>query len=321
MVADGVKAQCVVTSPPYFRLRDYGVRGQLGLESSWVGYVARVRGVMRRVREVLADDGIAWLNLGDSYYSPREGGSVGVHSTINGQHTQLEFRKASRNRECRIHSPDIDGPNRRRHLGLKAKDLIGMPWRVAFALQMDGWWLRSDVVWSKANPMPESVSDRPTKSHEYVFLLAKSERYFYDAAAIAEPATYAAPNGAQHSPYGQGITPRSVSGNSTRKLRDDHLGNGVPWEGLTRNVRSVWTIVQEPFPGAHFATFPRNLVRRCILAGSRPGDVVFDPFMGSGTVAEVADSLGRRFIGCELNPQYAAMYGRDRAAQIGMGLG
>lgn len=321
MIADGVKVQTIVTSPPYWGLRDYGVPGQFGLERTWVRHVARIRGAFRLAHQLLADDGVLWLNYGDSYHSARPGGAIGDNSTIKGQRGQEEFRKASRAMKSRIQPPDIDGPNRRRQSGLKPKDLVGMPWRVAFALQEDGWYLRSDVIWSKANPMPESVVDRPTKSHEYVFLLAKSEHYHYDAAAIAEPAASLGPNGPQHSPYGQGFTRRSKSGNATREHRADHLGSGVPWEGITRNVRSVWTMVQQPFPGAHFATFPQALVRRCVLAGSRGGDTVFDPFMGSGTVAQVADGLGRRWIGCEINPEYAAMYGRQRAAQLGMGLG
>lgn len=188
MIADGVRAQCVVTSPPYWGLRDYGIAGQFGLERTWVRHVARTRAVFRLVRQVLAGDGVLWLNYGDSYYTPRVGGGVGGNSTINGQGSQEAFRDAQRARKSRKQlsntaSPHRSAANRRYHsgAGLKPKDLVGMPWRIAFALQANGWYLRSDVVWHKPNPMPESVYDRPTKAHEYLFLLARSERYRYDA--------------------------------------------------------------------------------------------------------------------------------------------
>lgn len=367
MIADGVRVQCVVTSPPYWGLRDYGVVGQLGLERSWVRHVARMRATFRLVRELLADDGVLWLNYGDSYYSPRANGGVGGSSTINGQRTQEEFRRASRAMKSRIRPPDVDGPNRRGgQAALKAKDMVGMPWRVAFALQADGWYLRSDVIWHKPNPMPESVSDRPTKSHEYVFLLSRSERYHYDAKAIAEPASENT-----HS-RGHGVNPKAASGwadgpgvsHSTKDharvkagLKDStKFGRGAGWRRkqdaqqqisggdrmsgfntrwknkqnpsfsaavskivATRNVRTVWTLPTEPFSGAHFATFPRALVERCILSGSRPGDVIFDPFMGSGTVAFVAESLGRRFLGCELSPEYLALH-EARRTTLGLPL-
>jgi len=190
--------------------------------------------------------------------------------------------------------------------GLKPKDLCGVPWRVAFALQADGWYLRSDIIWSKPNPMPESVTDRPTKAHEYLFLLSKQERYYYDAAAIAEPAIYAG-----DVKTGLGSTKEFDAEKQRTLLRGERT------IGDTRNRRSVWTIATEPFPDAHFATFPTALVKPCILAGSRVGDVVFDPFMGSGTVAQVAQDLGRHWLGCELSPEYARMI-EKRTRQQGM---
>ena len=337
MLADGVRVQCVVTSPPYWGLRDYGVAGALGLERTWVRHVARMRAVFRQVRQLLAEDGVLWLNYGDSYHSPRPPGGVGYNSTINGQRSQEEFRKASRAMKSRIRPPDVDGPNRRRQAALKAKDLVGMPWRVAFALQSDGWWLRSDVIWSKPNPMPESIRDRPTKSHEYVFLLSRSERYHYDAKAIAEPSSDKShPRVGQVKVQGWAEGPGSHSPKDHARakagLKDStKFGRGAGWRvpgafGHTvtdlveeRNVRTVWTMPTQPFSGAHFATFPEELVRRCILAGSRTGDVVFDPFMGSGTVAKVATDLGRRFIGCELSAEYLKLH-ELRRTTIGMPL-
>jgi DNA modification methylase len=344
---DGLKVQCIVTSPPYWGLRDYDVRGQIGLERTWQRHVAVMRGVFRLAREILADDGVLWLNYGDSYHSPRTGGSVGANSTINGQRTLQEFRRASRAMKSRIRPPDVDGPNRRRQQAIKAKDLRGMPWRVAFALQADGWYLRSDVVWHKTNPMPESVYDRPTKCHEYVFLLSKSEHYHYDASAIAEPRTGNAhgrgdgvnpkarrnprvagwADGAgSHSPKDHARTQQDIRSGTKfgreagwRTKQNESFSGAVNELVETRNIRSVWTFPTQPFEGAHFATFPEELVKRCILAGSRPGDVVFDPFHGSGTVGAVARSLGRQFIGIELNPSYIELE-HLRGSQLGMGI-
>jgi site-specific DNA-methyltransferase (cytosine-N4-specific) len=328
MIAEGVRAQCVVTSPPYWGLRDYGVAGQFGLERTWVRHVARMRYVLRLVRELLTDDGVLWLNYGDSYHSPRAPGEVGGHSTINGQRTQEEFRRASRALKSRIRPPDVDGPNRRRQGMLKAKDLVGMPWRVALALQADGWWLRSEVIWHKPNPMPESVSDRPTKAHEHLFLLSRSEVYRYDAAAISEPTTGGAHprqkpvSGHVHGPGSHGAKDHA---RSKAGLRDStKFGRGAGWRVPgsfgsvvtetqdSRNARTVWTIPTQAYSGAHFATFPEELVARCVLAGSRPGDTILDPFMGSGTVGQVATDLGRNFIGCELNPEYVALHDSRR---------
>lgn len=334
MVADGVRVQCVVTSPPYWGLRDYSAAGQFGLERTWIRHVARMRGVFRRVRELLADDGTLWMNYGDSY-----AGAPGGWQGKNGQ-------RASRTFTARIDLP-------KRGNGLKPKDLVGMPWRVALALQDDGWWLRSDIIWHKSNPMPESVTDRPTKAHEYIFLLAKAEQYYYDLHALTEPSsaeTHArAARGRSDShkwadggPGNQtiakvspsagrkpGVNPKAAkdAGREEQGLRDStRFGRGAGWRNkqnesfaaavvdvvAMRNARTVWTIPTQPFPGAHFATFPEALVARCILAGSRPGDTVFDPFMGSGTVGKVATDLGRNFIGCELNQKYVDLHDMRR---------
>lgn len=265
--------RCCVTSPPYWGLRDYGEADQIGLEQTPEAYVAELVQVFREVRRVLADDGTLWLNLGDSYNG--SGGAGGDYSEGGLKEGQ----------------PKYPG---RRFGALKPKDLVGIPWRVAFALQADGWWLRQDIIWHKPNPMPESVTDRCTKAHEYVFLLTKSARYYYDAEAVAEEAlaknhhdytgtSYSAPGQAAH------------TGNRHKELDGP----------MTRNRRSVWSITTKPFKGAHFAVMPEALAEPCVLAGSAPGDLVLDPFTGSGTVAVVALKHGRNFIGTELNPDYA----------------
>jgi DNA modification methylase len=349
MAADDVRVQTCITSPPYFGLRDYqtgtweggdaecdhlevgpqgragretpGGRGgsfphtdraykalcrkcgalridqQLGLESTPEEYVSELVSVFRAVRDVLADDGTLWLNLGDSY----AGGKLG--RADNGRTVQgrilgwVEYDMGA----AKGRSPPA---------GFKPKDLLGIPWRVAFALQSDGWYLRSDIIWHKPNPMPESVTDRPTKAHEYLFLLAKSERYYYDAEAIKEPS----------------VDPESYTG---RKPRSPDKREGDPFfatkvgnhaEGKLyelRNRRSVWSIATTPFSGAHFATFPRALIEPCVIAGARPNDTVLDPFMGSGTTGQVATDLGRNFIGCELNPKYIEL-NEMRRTTIGM---
>lgn len=296
--------QTVVTSPPYWGLRDYGVAGQIGLEKTPGEYVEALVGIFAEIRRVLRSDGTVWLNLGDTYHNADKwsggGANTGKHTrTPNGEVAS----KAVRRRWSALE-------------GLKPKDLVGIPWRVALALQADGWCLRADIIWAKPNPMPESVTDRPTKAHEYIFLLTKSARYFYDADAVREPATY--PNGPNapdriSSPYGQGFTRRARSGNKARKLvvptrPNDHRGSSMPWEDTNgRNLRDVWTIATEPSRQAHFATMPKALVEPCVKAGSRPGDLVLDPFAGSGTTGVVVLRLGRRFVGIELNPEYAEM--------------
>lgn len=271
-VPDGC-AQTCVTSPPYFGLRDYGARAQIGQEPTPRAFVEALVGVMREVRRVLADDGTLWLNIGDSYNSGASGGLGG--STISGgQANQARSNRSAARGMVR---------------GYKPKDLLGIPWRLAFALQDDGWYLRSDIVWAKPNPMPESVTDRPTRSHEYVFLLSKRARYFYDGAAIREPGTNRAAGNVTHKQTALGGTKSGLCNISAAE---------------TRNARDVWTIVPEPFDGAHFATMPPALARRCILAGSRRGDIVLDPFGGAATTALAALREGRRAVLCELNPEY-----------------
>jgi site-specific DNA-methyltransferase (cytosine-N4-specific) len=329
--------RCCVTSPPYWGLRDYGtasweggdlacdhrlwghasdkptpggrggsmpkqevvqrtvcrkcggrrIDAQLGLEPTHDDYVAEMVAVFREVRRVLADDGTLWLNLGDSYArDPAKGGT----GTPNGRNTPEMGYTGAKPVPC----------------GLKPKDLVGIPWMVAFALRADGWYLRSDIIWSKPNPMPESVTDRPTKAHEYLFLLSKSPRYYYDADAIRSPL-----RPKTETTFG---SRRRSRGDGSGLVKAANLARDVPvrrprldedGEPSGANARTVWTIASEPYDGAHFATFPRALVTPCILAGSALGDVVLDPFMGSGTVGQVAESLGRRWFGCELNPDYA----------------
>ena len=279
-LADG-SARCCVTSPPYWGLRDYGHAGQLGLEATPEAYVAKMVGVFREVRRVLSDDGTLWLNLGDSYASS---GGERAYGSSDG---------------------DVGrGPGTRRHdvpaSGLKPKDLVGIPWRVAFALQADGWYLRSDIIWHKPNPMPESVTDRPTKAHEYLFLLTKSARYYYDAAAIAEPV--ARPDMTHRSAKVSPAQTAAFRGNAPT-----NIGRCGTDPEAGRNKRTVWTVATQPFREAHFAVMPEALVEPCVLAGSAVGDTVLDPFTGSGTVGVVALRHGRNFVGTELNPAYAAM--------------
>jgi DNA modification methylase len=309
---DDESVQCVVTSPPYWGLRDYGVAGQIGLEKTPAEFVARLVEVFEEVRRVLRPDGVCFVNLGDSYATGTVAGRGAT--TTEGPHVPAGW--AGRSQPVRAGTPN----------GLKTKDLVGIPWRVAFALQDAGWWLRQDIIWAKPNPMPESVTDRCTKSHEYIFLLTKSARYFWDAEAIKEGATYVGPNspGSQASPYGQGFTRRAQqgrsAGNKSHKYVDQYeadegethrtkagLMKVADTEWLSRNKRSVWTIATAPFAEAHFATFPPEIPELCIKAGSKPGDTVLDPFGGAGTTGLVADRLQRNAILIELNPDYAAM--------------
>lgn len=304
----GIAKTCV-TSPPYWGLRDYGHEDQIGLESTPDEYVAQLVAVFREVRRVLSDDGTLWLNLGDSY-----AGSWGNQG-----------RKAERGTQRPINgeilTPVLDGryPTTGSNTGkipegsgLKPKDLIGIPWRVAFALQADGWFLRSDIIWAKPNPMPSSVTDRPTSSHEHVFLLSKSRTYFYDADAIAEPSV----TGDTRRPYGsEGAWQVDGRDRSARAGGQQRKGGS----GITRNARDVWTIGSKPYSGAHFATMPPALAKRCILAGSRVGDTVIDPFLGSGTTGQCAERLGRKWIGCELQEDYVSLI-EERTAQQGLGI-
>ena len=301
--------RCCVTSPPYWGLRDYGHPGQLGLERTPEEYVSNLVEVMREVRRVLADDGALWLNLGDRYTGQINGPGSAKQASNAGRGAEAagarRRRTASPGAKRSLHSVSALGFLKKAQW-LKPKDLVGIPWRVAFALQADGWYLRSDIIWHKPNPMPESVADRPTKAHEYLFLLAKSQRYYYDAAAVAEPT--------------DGRTWHDVTGPPRLDVpgQSKQDGHGRRHAGFnsryfsappptTRNRRSVWTIATQPFSGAHFAVMPEALVEPCILAGSKPGDLVLDPFAGSGTVGVVALRHGRSFVGCEINPEYAAM--------------
>jgi DNA modification methylase len=303
--------QCCVTSPPYWGLRDYGVTGQLGLEGTPEGYVQNMVDVFGWVRRVLRDDGILWLNLGDSY-----AGSWGAQSRPNGNDlkSNLEGGSPLSARQIAAHPKETQTGSLKNTPGMKAKDLIGLPWRVAFALQADGWWLRSDIIWSKPNPMPESVTDRPTKAHEYVFLLSKSATYYYDADAIAEEAEYredarafGEAGGARHGDEGRTYRPSVKRGGFNGKTNALSGREAFRAFRMTRNARTVWDIATQPYAQAHFATFPEELARRCILAGSRPGDHVLDPFGGSGTVAQVATGNGRESIYIDLNPAYVEL--------------
>ena len=277
--------QCCVTSPPYWGLRDYGVEGQLGLEKTPEEYVAKMIAVFSEVKRVLRNDGTLWLNLGDSYYNYRPGCTSQTKQTLNGAEGKV------------IEFTDKRGSKQE---GLKEKDLCGIPWRVAFALQADGWYLRQDIIWHKPNPMPESVKDRCTKSHEYIFLLTKSARYFYDAEAVRE----------QSKPW---IADRKDGQSSARvaTLPGDKRETKVEYRKYAElkgaNRRSVWTISTKPFKEAHFATFPPEIPEICIKAGSKPGDTILDPFSGAATTGLVAERLGREYIGIELNPDYVKM--------------
>ena len=272
------KARMCVTSPPYYGLRDYGgEESQIGQEQTPEEFIDELVKVFREVRNVLTDDGTCWVNVGDSYYNYRPGRGQGlVKQTVSNTKQDL---------------PDVCPRRGNRLKGLKEKDLIGIPWMFAFAMRADGWYLRQDIIWHKPNPMPESVKDRCTKSHEYIFLFSKNKKYFYDNEAIKEPAkdwgTRDRTKGKYHN-EGTGLQPHSG------------LSKSYP----TKNKRSVWSITNKPYRGAHFAVYPPDLIEPCIKAGSEKGDIVLDPFMGSGTTAAVAKSLGRDYIGCELHDDY-----------------
>jgi DNA modification methylase len=274
-IDEGVKVQTCVTSPPYFGLRDYGVDGQIGLEQNPKEYIENMVDVFNHVKELLADDGTLWVNIGDSY----------CMSSMRGKNSA--FKSIDQSKQGIVHI------NRNIPNGMKAKDLMGIPWMLAFALREAGWYLRQDIIWHKPNPMPESVTDRCTKSHEYIFLLSKSQQYYFDHVAIKE----------------QGVTPAGTKGAKGSVERQNQFGvNARPpeykiYDGM-RNKRDVWSVNVRPYKGAHFATYPTALIEPCIKAGSRVNDIVFDPFMGSGTTAQVAKQLGRQYLGCELNPEY-----------------
>jgi len=306
---------CVVTSPPYFGLRDYGVAGQIGLEPSPADFVAEMVGVFREVRRVLRQDGTAWVNLGDSYNNRTKVRTSSHQPALNGFVDDNWAERAARG-GVRMSRSDGD---------LKEKDLIGIPWLVAFALRADGWYLRRDIIWHKLNPMPESVRDRPSTAHEYIFLLTKGVRYFYDAESIMEPVS---PN--THARLSQDVAAQvgSARANGGRKTNGNMkavgagpkttaAGSGIKNnESFTaacslpvthRNKRSVWPVTTEGFSEAHFATFPPALIEPCIKAGCPVGGTVLDPFGGAGTTGLVADRLQRNAILIELNPEYAAI--------------
>ena len=312
--AEGIKAQTCVTSPPYYGLRDYGRDGQIGLEETPQMYVDAMVEVFRCVWDVLEDDGTLWLNIGDTYYNYRGRTDAFVKQTVAKTKQDLPSHSPTRNNK-------LDG--------FKGKDLIGIPWMLAFALRADGWYLRQDIIWHKPNPMPESVKDRCTKAHEYIFLLTKSDRYHFDSAAIEEPIqdvtalrmlrgvsdTHKNVNGAPGQTKHSMNQPRP----NVRKEFDSSMGGGgtsfVGHSGYkkadgtlmikpTRNKRSVWTVNTKPYKGAHFAVFPEELIEPCILAGAPTDGIVLDPFMGSGTTAAMALRLGRQYLGCELNEDY-----------------
>ena len=314
---------CCVTSPPYFGLRDYGNDEQIGLEETPEAFVESLVNVFREVKRVLADDGTLWLNLGDSY---ARAGGWSNNNGLDGVATRQESKRA-------VSNLATDGGKSQKLVeGLKQKDLIGIPWRVALALQADGWYLRQDIIWSKPNPMPEGVTDRCTKAHEYIFLLSKSPKYFYDAEAIREPCESADPNSVSFRKNGKSDSRKKHSkdcpscdgsGDEIDENGDDCIacgGSGIAniggaktavknegfWMPPTngRNKRSVWEVTTRPYSGAHFATFPPDLIKPCIMAGCPAGGNVLDPFGGSGTTGMVALELGRSAELIELNPSY-----------------
>jgi len=301
MAAESV--QCCVTSPPYYGLRDYGVDGQIGLEETPELFIAKLVDVFREVRRVLKDDGTCWVNIGDSYWGGKgQSGSGGMEFQQMRVETGVSFSSPA----AHVGGNGKTRPTDKKHESIKPKDLIGIPWMLAFALRADGWYLRSEIIWHKLNPMPESVTDRPTKAHEQIFLLSKSPKYFYDSDAVKEP-----------------CSPANVADFKNRKTMDNK-SNGVgsyeearpdlcrsreaymPSDFL-RNRRSVWSIASAPYTDAHFATFPPALIEPCILAGSRIGDTVIDCFGGSGTTAQVANKFGRKAVLIELNPDYCEL--------------
>lgn len=323
---DSESVQCCVTSPPYWGLRDYGIEGQIGLEKTPEEYIEKMVRVFREVHRVLKNDGTIWINIGDSYY-----GSWGNSGAREGNQREKRRPRLERNGQS------TDRPaSSKKHNSIKPKDLIGIPWMLAFALRADGWYLRQDIIWSKPNPMPESVTDRCTKSHEYIFLLSKSQRYYYDSDAIREnpkPSTIARlsqdinnqtgslrANGGTRPDRPMKTVFKGRGGLSKpdydkRKWIDRHDGISRPpmtmknrqYNPLGANKKSVWTLPTARFPDAHFATFPPQLIAPCILAGSREGDTVLDTFFGSGVTGEVARDHGRKCDGIEIHPDYCEL--------------
>lgn len=282
-----------VTSPPYFGLRDYGHAGQIGLEQTPDEFVAKLVEVFREVRRVLRDDGTLWLNLGDSYASAKSK-AVQANLANFGCNSPSAYIEAAQDRATSY-------ATRKKVSGVHSKQLLGIPWRVAFALQADGWTLRQDIIWHKPNPMPEGVKDRCTKAHEYIFLLSKGPRYYFDSEAIKEPLAESSLPRLRQNIAGQVGTTRHVGKTNGNFKAQGNLETGL------RNKRSVWTVTTKPFKGAHFATFPPDLIEPCVLAGCPEGGTVLDPFGGAGTTGLVAARNNRNSILCELNPEYAAM--------------
>ena len=286
---------CCVTSPPYWGLRDYGVDGQIGLEKTPDEYVEKLVNVFREVKRVLKNDGTLWLNLGDTYSAHKDCKSIPDSLRVGGRSETANVieKGQSHSRNSKM----------LKSVGLKNKDLCGVPWRVAFALQADGWYLRSDIIWHKPNPMPESVTDRPTKSHEYIFLLAKSQKYYFDNEAVGSPIQEDTIERYKRSWNGDGMRDfPSGPQNHIQKFMDPQ-NKKREWA----NIKTVWTVTTKPFKEAHFATFPEKLIIPCIKAGCPKGGVVLDPFGGSGTTGVVAEKLGRDYILIELNPNYIEM--------------
>lgn len=321
--------QCCVTSPPYWGLRNYGVEGQLGLEKTPEGFVAAMVGVFGEVRRVLRDDGTLWLNLGDSYAGSGCGWGGGSMSENAGQHAAVHGIDEPRKSKDQRPPP-----------GLKQKDLIGIPWLVAFALRADGWYLRSEITWCKKVPMPESVLDRPTSATEKIFLFSKAARYFYDADAVRNPPSESYANDPR---WQTGSTDKNekngyeaAGAQNPKRLHRvfdkqrghsrRHAGFNDRWDAMERaqqrangsNMRNFWLLGPDPYPESHFATFPREVPKRCILAGSKTGDTILDPFGGSGTTGKMALELGRKALLIELNPEYCKLI--ERRCDVTMGL-
>jgi DNA modification methylase len=316
---------CCVTSPPYWGLRDYGVAGQLGQEATPEEFIATMTAVFREVRRILKPEGTCWVNMGDSYSAGGMGKGSGKQTTNRGTQT----------------GGHMDKP-RKAPPGYKPKDLVGQPWMLAFALRADGWYLRQDIIWSKPNPMPESVTDRCTKAHEYIFLLTKSARYFYDHEAIKEQSVCGHPPGNRThrsaTEYDKGderhrtktglvayagrVRESAAKGSFSGKTESMAETGQNAFRAITneRNKRSVWTVPSAPFKEAHFATYPPDLIKPCILAGCPVGGTVLDPFGGSGTTGAVALELGRKAILCELNPEYVGIMRRRTSVTVGLAL-
>ncbi len=325
---------CVVTSPPYFGLRDYGVDGQIGLEPTPESYIETIVEVFQEVRRVLRTDGTVWLNLGDSFW-----GGKGQSGSRDAEYQDRRNEAGSSLNRGYQHANGGKGkmrPTDRRHSIIKPKDLCMIPHRTAIALQQDGWWVRSDIVWAKPNPMPESVEDRPTRAHEYIFLLSRTEKYWYDHEAIKEPCVtpsddkshhaFGAPGGKVSSNHfqkrisGKKWSPQQGGGgNGFRGHSGNTLADGTTY--TVRNKRSVWEVTTRPYDGAHFATFPPDLIKPCILAGCPVGGMVLDPFAGSGTTGKVALELGRKAILIELNPEYIPLIEQRCTTTLGLPLG